>query len=195
MSACFHHDSIMRKEKNCSKAGRERIKLFTTKHFKWEETWDNFRKTERWLDVFGLALPWPGWLRMDWKHNTDIHLSGCCHTIQPGYSSRSVSTIFLLLLLCYLYRFGCWIYWINLQEGARNLTSNHPRKCVYSTLWSIVTYKVKVSLIGLVSTSTSRSLSFIAHLSAFNEKLIILAKTLPETRPNGSSNKWNSITI
>lgn len=65
-----------------------------------------------------------------------------------GHSSRCVSTIFLLLL-CHL--FGCWAG-LNCRKAPEIffITSNHPRKCVYSTLYSIVTYKVKVSLMGLM---------------------------------------------
>lgn len=65
-----------------------------------------------------------------------------------GHSSRCVSTIFLLLL-CHL--FGCWAG-LNCRKAPEIffITSNRPRKCVYSTLYSIVTYKVKVSLMGLM---------------------------------------------
>lgn len=142
MSGCFRRGSVMRKQKKSSYAGREqtRIKFFSSKCSKWEEKWELIWSTERWPDAFE---------SMDfYYHDLTKNRHSSEWLFSLGHSSRCVLTIFLLLL-CHL--FGCWAG-LNCRKAPEIffITSNHPRKCVYGTLYSIVTYKVKVRLMGLM---------------------------------------------
>lgn len=142
MSGCFHRGSVMRKQKKmliCRKSAEEDKVLLIKMLQVGGEVRNHLehRKVTWCLWINGLLLPWPGWLR----HSSEWLFS-------LGHSSRCVSTIFLLLL-CHL--FGCCAG-LNCRKAPEIFFStwNHLRKCVYSTLYSIVTYKVKASLMGLM---------------------------------------------